>query len=75
MLSLCDYYIKIINAYVKICLVGYRGGDGVGWGWECYGIVGENRGWRVSGLIEINVRARTLIISKFKLSLVKKCRL
>ena len=51
----------------------YRGG--VGWGWECCGIVGENGGWRVSGMIEINVRIRTLIISKLKMSLVKKCRL
>ena len=39
------------------------------------GIVGEKGGCRVSGMIEINVRERTFIISKFKMSLVKKCRL
>ena len=43
-------------------------------GWGVCGIVGENGGWRVRGLIEINVRVQTLIISKFQMSLVKKCR-
>ena len=42
---------------------------GVGWG--CCGIVGENGCWWVRGVI--NVRVRTLIISKFPMSLVKKC--
>ena len=44
----------------------------MGWGWGCCVIVGENGGWRVRGVIEINVRVRTLIISKFQMSLVKK---
>ena len=42
---------------------------------RCCVIVGENGGWRVMGMIEIIVRVRRLINSKFKLSLVKKCRL
>ena len=41
----------------------------------CCRIVGENGGLRVSRMIEINVNVRTFIISKFKMSLVKKCRL
>ena len=35
------------------------------------GIVGKNEGWRVRGVIEINVRVRTLIISKFQMSRVR----
>ena len=35
-------------------------------------IVGENGGWRVRGMIEISVRIRTLINSKFQMLLVKK---
>ena len=50
-------------------------GIGVGWGSGCCGIVGENGGWRVRGVIEINIIVRTLIISKFQMSPVKKCRL
>ena len=50
-------------------------GVGVGWGGRCCGIAGKNEGWRVRGVIEINVRVRTLIISKFQMSLVKICRL
>ena len=46
------------------------GGGGCGEG-VC-GIVGENGGWRVSGMIEISVRVRTLINSKFEMLLVKK---
>ena len=64
LLSLCESYIKI-----KTCLVGY------GWSGGCCGIVGANEGWRVREVIEINVSIRTLIISKFQMSLVKKCRL
>ena len=47
-------------------------GIGVEWGGagSC-GIVGENGGWRVSGMIGINVRVRTLINSKFQMLLVK----
>ena len=37
-------------------------------------IVEENGDWRVRGVIEINVSVRTLNISKFQISLVKKCR-
>ena len=33
-------------------------------GGGCCGIVEENGGWRVRGIIEINVRLRTLINSK-----------
>ena len=44
----------------------------MGWRWGCCRIVGENRGWRVSGMIEISVRVRTLINSKFQMFLVKK---
>ena len=43
-------------------------------GLGCCEIVGDNGGWKVRGVIEINVRIRTLIIFKFKISLVKKCR-
>ena len=50
-------------------------GIGMGWGGGCCGLVGENGGWRVRVVIEINVSVRTLIISKFQMSLVKKCRL
>ena len=42
--------------------------------WGGGGIIGENGGWRVRGVIEINVRVRRLIISKFEMSLVKKYR-
>ena len=35
-------------------------------------IVGENGGWRVRGMIELSVRVRTLINSKFQMLLVKK---
>ena len=38
----------------------------------CCGIVEENGGWRVRWMIDINVRVRTLINSKFKMLLVKK---
>ena len=37
----------------------------------CCGIVEENGGWRVRGMIEINVRVRTLINSKFQMLLVR----
>ena len=52
-------------------------GIGVGVGCEegCCGIVEENGGWKVRGMMEINVRVRTLINSKFQMLLVKKCRL
>ena len=46
-------------------LGGVRGGG-------CCGIVEENGGWRVSEMIEIIVRVRTLINSKFQMLLVKK---
>ena len=49
----------------------YRGGGGVR-GRGCCGIVEENGGWWVRGVIEINVRLRTLINSKFQMLLVKK---
>ena len=48
------------------------GGMGWGGGWRCCSIVGENGGWRVRGMIEIRVRIRTLINSKFQMLLVKK---
>ena len=38
----------------------------------CCRIVGENGGWRVRDMIEISVRVRTLINSKFQMLLVKK---
>ena len=38
----------------------------------CCGIVEENEGWTVGGMIEINVRLRTLINSKFEMLPVKK---
>ena len=38
----------------------------------CCGIVGENEGWMVRGVIEINVSVRTLINSKFQMLRVKK---
>ena len=41
----------------------------------CCRIVGENGGWRVRGMIEISVRVRMLINSKFQMLLVKKLRL
>ena len=50
-------------------------GIGVEVGGGCCGIVGKNGGWRVRGLVGINVSVRTLIISKFQMSLAKKCRL
>ena len=40
-------------------------GWGWGGGWRGCRIVGENGGLRVRGMIEISVRARTLINSKF----------
>ena len=45
---------------------------GVGAGRGCCGIVEENGGWRVRGMIEVNVSVRTLINSKFQMLLVKK---
>ena len=49
-------------------------GIGMGWGAGrvCCGIVGENGGCRVRGVIEISVSLRTLINSKFQMLLVKK---
>ena len=47
-------------------------GVGSGGGWGCCRIVEENEGWRVRGMIEIRVRVRTLISSKFQMLLVKK---
>ena len=49
-------------------------GIGVGVGFEegCCGIVGENGVWRVRGMIEISVRVRSLINSKFQMLLAKK---
>ena len=44
----------------------------VGWRLGCCRIVGVNGGWRVRGMIEISVRVRTLINSKFQMLLVKK---
>ena len=57
-------------------MFGVWGGGGSmirGWG-GCCGIVGENGGWRVRGLIPLRLIVLTLIISKskFKKSLVKK---
>ena len=46
-------------------------GEGWGGGWGCCWIVGENGGLRVRGMIEISVRVRTLISSKFQMLLVK----
>ena len=49
---------------------------GMGWGWGagCCGIVGDNGSWRIRWVIELSVSVRPLIISKFQMSLVKKCR-
>ena len=47
-------------------------GGRLGGGWGCCRIVGENGGWRVRGIIEINVIVRSLINSKFQRLLVKK---
>ena len=47
----------------------------MGWGGEGEGVLKdcwENEGLRVRGMIEISVRLRTLINSKFKMLLVKK---
>ena len=45
----------------------YGVGVGLGGGWGCCRVVGENGGWRVRGMIEILVSIRTLIISKFQM--------
>ena len=56
--------------YRKPSLVRYRG-----WGMGCRlgscRIVGENGCWRVRGMIEISVRVRMLINSKFQMLLVR----
>ena len=45
----------------------YGVGVGSGGGWGCCKIVGENGVWRGRGIIEIRVRVRTLISSKFQM--------
>ena len=47
-------------------------GVGSGGGWGCCRIVDENGGLRVRDMIEISVRVRTIISSKFQMLLVKK---
>ena len=49
----------------------YRGEGGV-WGEGVVGLLGRMEGGRVRGIIEISVRVRTLINSKFQMLLVKK---
>ena len=49
----------------------YRG-RGRGEGGDVEALYGENGGWRVRGMIEISVRVRMLINSKFQMLLVKK---
>ena len=72
----CCYFFCDQKNQIKICAHKYMFGVwGVGGG--CYGIVGENGGWRVRGLIPLRLTVPTLNISKsqFKMSLVKKYRM
>ena len=62
--------LRVIHQVRNVRNKDMFGGYGVGWGW-CL-IVGENGGWRIRGVIEINARVRTLIIYKFRMSLEKK---
>ena len=62
------------DKYIRTERHVWRGiwGGSMGWRWGYCRIVGENGGWRVRGMIEISVRLRTLINSKFQILLVKK---